>query len=252
MEILETNLDHLLPTSVEEASNNITIRQICSADMLELREIFLDTLTGASLRSLHTRTVLTRSVAAPFISPFGQKNTMAKIFELAKYLCGAIVESFVRVNLEALVDPLAEFARVLKTVITTVQQPTTVTTEHVRALRAILRLVQLTLRGARLCSEFFSDLTDFHRDYTQQSRPARAEVEEDRLLWPVWSGNTLGFGSDEMRAAVARKQDFRIIGSNLPQGGTAILERWRGDLDEVVESILEVFKALHCFCRYIC
>jgi hypothetical protein len=109
-----------------------------------------------------------------------------------------------------------------------------------KPLQRSLRIVRSTKALIELRNGFDASLADFERDRAKHLHPQKGDAEKDKRLWPAWSSNTVRVGSDTQRAAIVRKADFKAIASYLPRGGVAILDNWRMDVEELVDSILEV------------
>lgn len=114
--------------------------------------------------------------------------------------------------------------------------------QQVKYMRAILRTVKST--RAILCelNKMDDGLEVYRKQMSEYFLPRHSDPEKDKLLWPAWSSNTVGVGCEDQRKAIIGKTDFKAISSYLPRGGCAIVEQWRADVDEVVESILRVRK----------
>lgn len=119
--------------------------------------------------------------------------------------------------------------------------------QRLKYMRTILRTVKST--RAILCelSKIDDALEAYYREMSEYLQPHKGNQDKDKLLWPAWSSNVVGVGCEDQRKAIVAKTDFRAISSYLPRGGCAIVEQWRADVDEVVESILQVRELRFCF-----
>lgn len=172
-------------------------------------------------------------------------KTVAKVRRATFLICREVVDSATDIHklkadkIEILHAPIALLGQLLRQVLSTPQLFKDAK-DRKNFQRVTLRAVKAAHKALLTSNEVVAILDTACEKAFNDARPAYGNPEKDKGLWPARSSNTVEIGSDEMRNAIIRKMDFKVMASFLPLGGCAVVEQWRADVDEVVEAILQV------------
>lgn len=111
---------------------------------------------------------------------------------------------------------------------------------HKKFFTNVLRYAKLAGCSLDILDDFKTGKDDLIEGFVERLPRDHHDIYADRLTWRNWTRNEVVLGSEDMLKAMHRNSNFALISSFLPRGGCAIAEQWRGDLNDVVNDMLQV------------
>lgn len=111
---------------------------------------------------------------------------------------------------------------------------------HKEFFTTLHRHVRLAYCSLDIFKEFRAERNKIIEEWVKELPRDDGDIYTDKLHWRTWAHNTVPIGSEEMRKAIVRKSNFKLMSSFLPRGGCAIAERWRADVNDAVNEMLQV------------